>query len=89
MITLKLMFMRKLLNAPLGTHKEMLYLELAYLPFRISFKEEGYLQYLVQEDPSSMLHRFLYTQVKKKNVKVRENINLKGIKELKIDLIIE
>ena len=67
----------------------MLYLELDYLPFRISFKEEGYLQYLVQENPSSMVHRFLYTQVKKKNVKVWENINLKDLEELKIDLIFE
>ena len=64
----------------------MLYLELDYLPFRISFKEEGYLQYLVLEDTSSMVHRFLHTQVKKKNVKVWENINLKDIK---IDVIFE
>jgi hypothetical protein len=48
------MFMRKLLDAPLGINKEMLYLELGCLPFRdiIQRRRLSYLQYLLQERPS-------------------------------------
>ena len=86
--TVDLMFMRKLLDAPLGTPKEMLYLELGCLPFRdiIQRRRLSYLQYLLQEDPLSMVHRFLDTQVKKKNPKDWVSTVLKDLEELKIDV---
>jgi hypothetical protein len=86
--TVDLMFMRKLLDAPLGTPKEMLYLELGCLPFRdiIQRRRLSYLQYLLQEDPHSMVHRFLDTQVKKKNPKDWVSTVLKDLEELKMDV---
>ena len=86
--TVDLMFMRKLLDAPLGTPKEMLYLELGCLPFRdiIQRRRLSYLQYLLQEDPLSMVHRFLDTQVKKKNPKDWVSTVLKDLEELKINV---
>ena len=59
--TVDLMFMRKLLDVLLGTPKEKLYLEFGCLPFRdvIQRRRLSYLQYLLQQDSSSMVYRFL------------------------------
>ena len=80
--------MRKILDAPLGTPKEMLYLELGCLPFRdiIQRRRLSYLEYLLQEDTHSIVHRFLDTKVKKKNPKDWVSTMLKDLEELKIDV---
>ena len=55
-----LMYLRKVLNAPHGTPKEMLYLELGCLPFREKIRMRGlnFLHYIFNEDDNSLIHKF-------------------------------
>ena len=69
--TIDLLLLRQLLHAPMGTPKEMLFLELGVIPFREIVRERrlNFLHYIVHEDPNSLLHRFFQTQLKNKTKK--------------------
>ena len=55
--TIDLAFLRQLLEAPKGTPKEMLFLELGCIPFREIIREKrlGYLHYILNEDKKSKI----------------------------------
>ena len=65
----------------------MFYLELGCLPLRylIMKKRIMFLHYIVNQDPNSMLYRFLMTQMKGSKKKDWIVQVLKDLKELKID----
>ena len=82
--------LRSILNVPKSTPKEMLYLELGCIPLRYLIQKRRilFLHYILNEDPNSMIHRFLMTQVKGKKKKdwiVQVFLDLKHLK-LKEDL---
>ena len=81
-----LQFLRRILNVPKSTPKEMFYLELGCLPLRylIMKKRIMFLHYIVNQDPNSMLYSYLMTQIKDWIVQV-----LKDPKKLKIDKDLE
>ena len=86
--TVDLMFLRKVLNAPKATPKEMLYLELGCLPFRYLIQKRRlvFLHYLLNEDSESMVHRCLMTQCKNANPKDWTSTVMKDIQELDIKM---
>ena len=59
-------FLRSILKVPKSTPKEMLYLELGCVPLKYLIKQRRilFLHYILNEDPKSMIYRFLMTQVK-------------------------
>ena len=63
--TVDLMLLRKILNAPKSTPKEMLYLELGCIPFRnlIQQRRLSFLYYILHEDQKSLVYRFFETQL--------------------------
>ena len=69
--TIDLLLLRQLLKAPKGTPKEMLFLELGCIPLREIIRERrlGFLHYILNEDPKSMVHRFFKSQMKNKTKK--------------------
>ena len=89
--SIDLKFLRKLLNAPKGTPKEMFYLELGCLPFREMIKERrlGFLHYILNEDNKSMINRFFKSQLENKTKKDWVNTILNDLKSLDIDLSLE
>ena len=58
------MLLRKILEAPFSTPKCMLYLETGVKPIRYTIKMRRlmFLQYLLQEDPNSMISQFFHAQ---------------------------
>ena len=78
-------------DAPQATPKEMLYLELGCLPIRHIIKNRrlSFLHYLLKEDPQSMVHRFLRTQIENRNTKDWTTTVLKDIEELDIKMNFE
>ena len=68
----------------MGTPKEMLYLELGCVPFRDIVQRRGvsFLLYLLHEDPSSMVYKFLEAQLEKRNPKDWTSTVLKDLAEL-------
>ena len=66
-----LMLLRKILNAPKSTPKEILYLELGCIPlkFIIQKRRLSFLHYILQEDPNSLVYRFFEFQSKNNNQK--------------------
>ena len=89
--TIDVQLMRKILNAPQATPKEMLYLELGCVPFRFMIQKRRllYLHYLLNENPGSMVNKFLMTQFNKKNKKDWTSTVLRDIEELKLNMSIE
>ena len=61
-----LQFLRRILNVPKSTPKEMIYLELGCIPLRYIIKKRRilFLHYILNQDPNSMLFKFLMTQIK-------------------------
>jgi hypothetical protein len=55
--TIDLSFLRKLMHAPKGTPKEMLYLEPGCRPFREIMRERrlGFFHYILNQDPNNMI----------------------------------
>ena len=55
--TVDKMFLRRLLNAPKSTPKEMLYLELGCLPYRYFIKKRRlfFMSNIIQQDENSMI----------------------------------
>ena len=64
--TIDLILMRQLLNAPKGTPKEMIFLELGCIPFREMIRERrlGFLHYILNEECDSMINRCFQAQIK-------------------------
>ena len=87
---------RKLLMAPYGTPKVMLYLECGLLPIRfiIQSRRLNFLQYILKEEKSSLINQFLQAQlmsptngdwgslVKKDISDLEMNITLKEIEDM-------
>ena len=67
--TIDLKFLRKLLQAPKGTPKEMLFLETGCTPLRELIRERrlSFLHYILNEEKHSMVYRFFQTQMKYPN----------------------
>ena len=83
--------LRKILNAPFATPKIMLYLELGVTPIRYIVKSRrlNFLQYILHEDKSSMLNKFLQIQLNKPTKKDWGSQVKKDIEELELDVKIE
>ena len=86
--TVDLMFLRKVLNAPKATPKEMFYLELGCLPFRYLIQKRRllFLHYLLNEDSDSMVNKFLMVQCKSENPKDWTSTVMKDMKDLNIKM---
>ena len=69
--TIDVSFLRKLLNAPKGTPKEMLFLEMGCMPLRDIIRERrlSFLHYILNEDEESMVNKFFKSQLKNKTKK--------------------
>ena len=82
--TIDVEFLRKLLNAPRGTPKEMLFLELGCIPLREIIRERrlGFLHYILNEDEESMVNKFFKSQVKNKTKKDWVNSVLDDLESL-------
>ena len=61
------MLLRRVLECPMSTPKEMLYLELGVLPLRyiIKMRRLNFLQYILKEDNNSLIYSFLKAQLEK------------------------
>ena len=83
--------LRKILECPSSTPKEMLYLELGVLPIRyiIMMRRLNFLQYILYEDKNSLIHSFLITQLKKPTPKDWGQTVLADIKALNLKLSID
>ena len=57
--------LRKVLECPMSTPREMLYLELGVIPirFQIMIRRLNFLQYILFEDKNSLIHQVLKTQL--------------------------
>ena len=57
--------LRKVLECPMSTPREMLYLELGVIPirFQIMIRRLNFLQYILFEDKNSLIHKVLKTQL--------------------------
>ena len=64
--TIDVMLLRRILKAPKSTPKEMLFLELGCLPYKEIIKKKRlmFLQYILHEDPSSMVHKYFEAQMR-------------------------
>ena len=84
-------FLRKLLKAPRGTPKEMLYLELGCIPLRelIIKRRILFLHYILNESESSIILKFFNAQLKNRKPKDWISSVFRDLKELKIEKTIE
>ena len=83
-----ILFLRRLLNAPRATPKEMLYLELGCVPLRelIIKRRIMFLHYILNEKAESMIKRFFQTQLKNPTKKDWVKTVEEDLKNLKIEL---
>ena len=81
------MFLRKLLSAPRGTPKEMLYLELGCIPFRDIIREKRlrFLYYILNQKEDSMMYKFLKCQLENSSKKDWVTTIKQDLKELKME----
>ena len=86
--TIDLRLLRKILNAPKSTPKEMLYLELGCIPFRniIQQRRLSFLYYIMHEDPKSLVNKFFEKQLKYRTKNDWVTTVLKDLKDLKLDI---
>ena len=82
-----LQFFRRILNVPKSTPKEMFYLEFGCIPLRhiIMKRRIMFLHYILNQDPDSILYRFLMTQMQGRKKKDWIVQVLKDLKELQMD----
>ena len=80
--------LRRILECPMSTPKEMLYLELGVIPIRYIMKMRrlNFLQYILQEDNKSLIHSFLQAQLEKPTKGDWAQSCIATLKELEIDL---
>jgi hypothetical protein len=85
--TIDLLFLRQLLQAPKGTPKEMLFLELGCLPFREIVRERrlGFLHYILNENSKSMVYRFFQSQMKNRTKRDWVSTVLNDLKTLDME----
>ena len=85
------MLLRKLLNTPKSTPKEMLYLELGCLPYRVLIKKRRlmFLFYILKQDPQSLIYKFYQSQKNHETSKDWVTTIRKDLKELNIDINFE
>ena len=86
--TVDVSLLRGILKAPKSTPKEMLFLELGCVPFRNIIKKRRilFLHYILNEDPKSMMNRFLMTQIQNKKPKDWITKVLEDLKEINLKL---
>ena len=91
METVDLSLLRRILNAPRTTPKEMLFLELGVIPLREIIRERrlGFLYYILKENPKSMIHRFFLSQMKNPNKKDWVTTILDDLKHLGVNKTME
>ena len=82
------MLLRKLLNTPKSTPKEMLYLELGCIPYRILIKKRRlmFLFYILKQDPQSLIYKFFQSQKNHETSKDWVTTIRKDLKELNINM---
>ena len=85
------MLLRKVLECPVTTPKEMIYLELNCLPIRFIIKSRrlNFLAYILREDKFSLIYCFLKAQLRNPSKNDWIQTVLEDMKDLKIDLEIE
>jgi hypothetical protein len=85
--TIDVIFLRQLMQAPKGTPKEMLFLELGCIPFREIIRERrlGFLHYILNLDPKSMMYRFFKSQMEKRTKRDWATTVLGDLKHLKLE----
>ena len=81
-----LQFFRRILNVPKSTPKEMFYLEFGCTPLRYIVKKRRilFLHYILNQDPDSMIYRFLMTQMKNRKKQDWSTQVLKDLEDLKV-----
>ena len=86
--TVDAMLLKKILNAPRSTPKEMLHLELGCTRFRDIMKQRrlSYLHYILNEPADSLVYRFFTAQLKSRNSKDWVTTVLKDLEELELNL---
>ena len=82
-----LCFLRRILNAPKSTPKEMLYLELGCIPLRHIIRKRRilFLHYILNQETNSLIFRFLMSQMKNRKNKDWTVQVISDLKELKMD----
>ena len=92
--TIDLQLLRQLLQAPKGTPKEMLFLELGVKPFREIIRERrlGFLYYILNEEPKSMINKFFQIQMKNRTKRdwattILDDLEKLDMKELSLETI--
>ena len=85
--TVDTQFLRKLINAPRATPKEVLFLELGVVPFRelIMKRRIMFLHHILNEEPGSMINRFFQTQLKSPKQKDWVKTVKRDLEELEIE----
>ena len=85
------MLLRKVLECPGTTPKEMVYLELNCVPIRFIIKSRrlNFLSYILREDKSSLMYCFLKAQLRNPSKNDWVQTVMEDMKELNIDLEIE
>ena len=83
--------LRKVLESPVSTPKEMLYLELGVLPigFIIRMRRLNFLKYSLDEDENSLIHTFLKAQLEDPNPNDWGQSCLKDLEMLNLNLEVE
>ena len=81
-----LQFFRSILKVPKSTPKEMFYLEFGCTPLRYIVKKRRilFLHYILNQDPDSMIYRFLMTQMKNRKKQDWSTQVLKDLEDLKM-----
>ena len=89
--TIDVSFLRQLLKAPKGTPKEMLYLELGCIPLREVIRERrlGFLYYILNENPNSMIHKFFQCQMKGRKRRDWATTIIEDLEKLEISMNME
>ena len=84
--TIDLQFLRSILKAPKCTPREMLFLELGCVPFRhLTMKRRIlFLHYILNEERTSMLYKFLIAQIRNKKKKDWISQVLDDLKKLEL-----
>ena len=83
--------LRRILDAPVTTAKEMLYLELGVIPIRhiIRGRRLNFLKYILQQDQTSLIYRFFQVQRDTANKYDWISTVIKDIEELDLKLTID
>ena len=89
--TVDLQFLRSVLKTPRSTPKEMLYLETGCVPFREMIRKRRilFLHYIMNENPNSILRKFLMKQIETRKSKDWITQVMTDIKELRLEVDIE